>query len=67
MRPWWRHRERESAPEQIYPSYVRTEADRHRWDLARRAAANVVAEIGGDEVTVLLATRSLYRSDISTD
>jgi hypothetical protein len=66
MRCWWRRREREFAPERIYPSYVRTEDDRHRWDLARQAAENVAAEIGGDGVTALLVTWSLYLSDIPT-
>lgn len=63
--PWRRKQERVTAP--VYPSWVRTEAERHRWDLARQAAANVAAEIDGDEATVLLATRSLYLSDIPTD
>lgn len=67
MKLWPWRRKQEPVPEPVYPSCVRTEADRHRWDLASQAAANVVAEIGGDEVTVLLATRSLYRSDIPTN
>lgn len=49
-----------------YPDDVRTSRERHRWDLAHRAAVEVATSIGGDEVTVLLATRSLYESDIPT-
>ncbi|MBK8293662.1 MAG: hypothetical protein IPK93_02385 [Solirubrobacterales bacterium] len=44
-----------------------TEAERHRWDMAAQAAAHVVEEIEGDETTLMLATRSLYESDIPTD
>ena len=54
-------------PLRNYPADVRTPAQRHRWNMARRAARAVVQQIGGDEITVLLATRSLYRSDIPTD
>ena len=43
-----------------------TEAERHRWDMATQAAIKVVEEIDGDETTLLLATRSLYESDIPT-
>ena len=49
-----------------YPEYVRTESERTRWDVSREAAAVVARGLGGDEFTVLLATRSLYESDIAT-
>ena len=67
MNPEGRSREDEQDPEHEYPPYVRTEAERHRWDMASRMAAWVAGEIGGDAATVWLATRSLYRSDIPTD
>jgi hypothetical protein len=70
-RPPWRRldsrpndRSRSGRP---YPPYVTTEADRRRWDLSEQAARRVAANIGGDEATIWLATRSLYRSDIPTD
>jgi hypothetical protein len=63
----WRRRETERLPEHRYPTYVKTEAERHRWDMASQMAARVAEEIGGDATTVWLATRSLYRSDIPTD
>ena len=67
MRLPWRRRRSEQLPEDRYPPYVKTEAERHRWDIASRMAARVAEEIGGDATTVWLATRSLYRSDIPTD
>jgi hypothetical protein len=63
----WRGRGSEQLPEHRYPSYVKTEAERHRWDMASRMAERVAEEIGGDATTVWLATRSLYGSDIPTD
>ena len=57
----------ESFGEDQYPLDVTTPAERHRWDMSRQAALRVVQEIEGDDLTVWLATRSLYNSDISTD
>jgi hypothetical protein len=67
MRLPWRRQGREQTDEYRYPPYVRTEAERHRWDMAGRWAVWVSEEIGGDATTVWLATRSLYRSDIPTE
>ena len=67
MRSPWRKRISEQLPEYRYPPYVRTGAERHRWDPASRWAVWVSEEIGGDATTVWLATRSLYRSDIPTE
>lgn len=50
-----------------YPDCVKTPEERRRWDVARLAAINVAEGIGGDEYTVYLATRSLYKSDIPTE
>lgn len=49
-----------------YPPYVLTPEQRRRWDAAEAAARRVAEEIGGNEETVWLATRSLYKSDIPT-
>ena len=67
MRLPWPTRRSEQLPEHEYPPYVKTEAERHRWDMAGRMAERVAEEIGGDATTVWLATRSLYRSDIPTE
>ena len=50
-----------------YPDCVKTPEQRRRWDVARLAPINVAEGIGGDEYTVYLATRSLYKSDIPTE
>lgn len=52
--------------ENPYPPYVVTPEQKRRWDAASAAARNVAAGIGGNERTVWLATRSLYKSDIPT-
>jgi hypothetical protein len=44
-----------------------TDEQKRRWDFAEAMARKVAEEIGGDETTVWLATRSLYKSDIPTD
>ena len=62
LRP--RDRPRTGRP---YPSDVTTGAERRRWDLAERMAVRVAQDIGGDQQTVWLATRSLYNSDSPTD
>lgn len=49
-----------------YPDDVQTQEERLRWDLSYEAAVKVATGIGGNEMTVLLATRSLYESDIPT-
>ena len=49
-----------------YPPYVVTPEQQRRWDAAGAAARKVAEEIGGNETTVWLATRSLYKSDIPT-
>ena len=54
------------ATRRAYPPMVGSGAERRRWDLAEQAAREVVSQVGGDEFTVLLATRSLYLSDIPT-
>lgn len=61
-----RSRRQEAGGVPAYPDFVRTESERRRWDVSCEAALNVVEQIGGDEVTVMLATRSLYKSDIPT-
>jgi hypothetical protein len=53
--------------EYVYPLDVRTKAERHRWDLALRAARHVFEDVGVDEAIVWSATRSLYNSDIPTE
>jgi hypothetical protein len=65
-----RRRERVEARSWLgrpYPPAVSTPAERRRWDLAEKAAVSVAESVGGNEVTVYLATRSLYNSDIPTD
>ena len=49
-----------------YPPYVVTPEQKRRWDAALAAARNIAPAIGGNEQTVWLATRSLYKSDIPT-
>lgn len=66
MRRWWRRQEQMPATRRAYPPMVGSGAERRRWDLAEQAAREVVSQVGGDEFTVLLATRSLYLSDIPT-
>jgi len=63
----FRSRRTRGQPERRCPSYVVTEAERHRWDLAEQTARHVAEDTGGDEATVWLATRSLYKSDIPTE
>jgi hypothetical protein len=53
--------------EYVYPLDVRTEVERHRWDLAMRAARHFFEDVAGDEALIWSATGSLYRSDIPTE
>ena len=57
----------DASGEAQYPPDVNSPAERHRWDMARQAALRVAESIEGDDTTILLATRSLYESDIPTD
>lgn len=57
--------DRESA--EGFPPFVFTEEQKRRWVLSAAAARRVAEQIGGDELTVFLATRSLHNSDIPTD
>ena len=49
-----------------FPEFVETDKDRHRWQMAVKAARIVADDLQGDEMTVWLAARSLYNSDIPT-
>ena len=53
-------------PPEGYPPYVVTDEQKRRWNAAKAMARQLAEEIGGDETTVWLATRSLYKSDIPT-
>lgn len=59
--------EQEEQATSGYPSYVVTDEQKHRWDMAGKAAREAAGEIEGDETTIWLATRALYNSDIPTD
>jgi hypothetical protein len=49
----------------VYPPYIVTEEERHRWDLAEGIARQLFGDL--DEASVWMATRSIYKSGIPTD
>jgi hypothetical protein len=54
-----------ASDERIYPPFIANAADRKRWNLAEQ----VTREVFGPETpaeAIWLATRALFRSDIST-
>jgi hypothetical protein len=52
------------TPAHEYPSYVVTEEDRRRWDLARAIAIQIFGDSAAD---VWQATRALYQADMPTE
>lgn len=69
---WWQGaRRREVVVEGAntgYPAYVETDEQRVRWDLSMKIARVLEdRETGGGESMVWYATRSIYRSDMSSE
>lgn len=49
-----------------YPQYVTTDEQKRRWRLSIAAAEKFASDVGGDDKTVWMATRSFYNSDMPT-
>ena len=51
-----------------YPAYVSSAGERLRWDLSMKIARELERrETGGGATMVWYSTRSIYRSDLTTD